>query len=87
MLETAKDSTLDKAITKLKYFSENEQLRFDAISREKYINDQASLERSAKLAGRAEGRAEGRAAERAEIIAKMKKKGLSDDEINAIMDL
>ena len=91
MLETAKDSTLDKAITKLKYFSENEQLRFDAISREKYINDQASLERSAMLAGRAEGEAvglkKGRAAERAEIIAKMKKKGLSDDEINAIMDL
>ena len=103
MLETAKDSTLDKAITKLKYFSENEQLRFDAISREKYINDQASLERSAKLAGRAEGEAvglkkgraegeavglkKGRAAERADIIAKMKKKGLSDDEINAIMDL
>ena len=71
MLETAKDSTLDKVITKLKYFSENEQLRFDAISREKYINDQASLEHSAKLAGRAEGRAEGRAAERAEIIAKI----------------
>ena len=87
MLETAKDSTLDKAITKLKYFSENEQLRFDAISRENYINDQASLERSAKLAGRAEGRAEGRAAERAEIIAKMKKKGLSDAEISAIMDI
>ncbi len=74
-------------MSKFKYFSETEQLRFDAISREKYINDQASLERSAKLAGRAEGRAEGRAAERAEIIAKMKKKGLSDDEINAIMDL
>ena len=74
-------------MSKFKYFSETEQLRFDAISREKYINDRASLERSAKLAGRAEGRAEGRAAERAEIIAKMKKKGLSDDEINAIMDL
>ena len=74
-------------MSKFKYFSETEQLRFDAISREKYINDQASLERSAKLAGRAECRAEGRAAERAEIIAKMKKKGLSDDEINAIMDL
>ena len=74
-------------MSKFKYFSETEQLRFDAISREKYINDQASLERSAKLAGRAEGRAEGRAAERAEIIAKMKKKGLSDAEISAIMDI
>ena len=48
-------------MSKFKYFSETEQLRFDAISREKYINDQASLERSAKLAGRAEGRAEGEA--------------------------
>lgn len=45
-------------MSKFKYFSETEQLRFDAISREKYINDQASLERSAMLAGRAEGRSE-----------------------------
>ena len=86
MLETAKDSTLDKAITKLKYFSENEQLRFDAISREKYINDQASLERSAKLAGRAEGRAEGERRKEAEILAKMRKSGLSEEQIKAILN-
>lgn len=86
MLETAKDSTLDKAITKLKYFSENEQLRFDAISREKYINDQASLERSAMLAGRAEGRAEGERKKEAEILAKMRKSGLSEEQIKAILN-
>lgn len=86
MLETAKDSTLDKAITKLKYFSENEQLRFDAISREKYINDQASLERSAMLAGRAEGRAEGERRKEAEILAKMRKSGLSEEQIKAILN-
>ena len=90
MLETAKDSTLDKAITKLKYFSENEQLRFDAISREKYINDKASLERSAILAGIAEGRAEGRAEgerkKEAEILAKMRKSGLSEEQIKAILN-
>lgn len=45
-------------MSKFKYFSETEQLRFDAISREKYINDQASLERSAMPAGRAEGKSE-----------------------------
>ena len=82
MLETAKDSTLDKAITKLKYFSENEQLRFDAISREKYINDQASLERSAMLAGRAEGERR----KEAEILAKMRKSGLSEEQIKAILN-
>lgn len=82
MLETAKDSTLDKAITKLKYFSENEQLRFDAISREKYINDQASLERSAMLAGRAEGERK----KEAEILAKMRKSGLSEEQIKAILN-
>ena len=76
MLETAKDSTLDKAITKLKYFSENEQLRFDAISREKYINDRASLERSAMLAGRAEGRAEGRS----ELLSELIKQGVITEE-------
>lgn len=54
----------------------------DAISREKFINDQASLERSAKLAGIAEGRAEGRA----EMIAKMKRSGLSEEQINAILN-
>ena len=76
-------------MSKFKYFSETEQLRFDAISREKYINDQASLERSAKLAGRAEGRAEGEAIglkegerrKEAEILAKMRKSGLSEEQI------
>ena len=77
MLETAKDSTLDKAITKLKYFSENEQLRFDAISREKYINDRASLERSAKPAGRSE--------RDNEILANLKSLGMSDEQIKSIL--
>lgn len=45
-------------MSKFNYFSENKQLRFDAISREKYINDQASFERSAMPAGRAEEKTE-----------------------------
>ena len=45
------------------------------------------IEATEKAHAKAEGRAEGRAAERAEIIAKMKKKGLSDAEISAIMDI
>ena len=57
-------------------------MKLDAISREKFINDHASLERSAKLAGIAEGRAEGRA----EMIAKMKRSGLSEEQINAILN-
>ena len=64
-------------MSKFKYFSENEQLRFDAISREKYINDQASLERSAKLAGRAE--------QDNEILANLKSLGMSDEQIKAIL--
>ncbi len=76
-------------MSKFKHFSETEQLRFDAISREKYINDQASLERSAKLAGRAEGRAEGEAIglkegerrKEAEILANLKAMGLSEEQI------
>ena len=76
-------------MSKFKYFSETEQLRFDAISREKYINDQASLERSAKLAGRAEGeaaglkkgRAEGERRKEAEILANLKAMGLSEEQI------
>ena len=64
-------------MSKFKYFSENEQLRFDAISREKYINDQASLERSAKLAGRAE--------RDNEILANLKSLGMSDEQIKSIL--
>ena len=63
-------------MSKFKYFSETEQLRFDAISREKYINDQASLERSAMLAGRAEGRAEGRS----ELLSELIKQGVITEE-------
>ena len=81
-------------MSKFKYFSETEQLRFDAISREKYINDQASLEHAAKLAGRTEGRAEGEAvglkkgrAERDnEILARLKTLGMSEEQIKAILD-
>lgn len=68
-------------MSEFKYFSENEQLRFDAISREKYINDQASLERSAMLAGRAEGRAEGERRKEAEILANLKAMCLSEEQI------
>ena len=71
-------------MSKFKYFSETEQLRFDAISREKYINDQASLERSAKLAGRAEGRAEGEAIGlkkgRADLLEELIKQGVITEE-------
>ena len=71
-------------MSKFKYFSETEQLRFDAISREKYINDQASLERSAKLAGRAEGRAEGEAVGlkkgRADLLEELIKQGVITEE-------
>ena len=73
-------------MSKFKYFSETEQLRFDAISREKYINDQASLERSAMLADRAEGRAEGERRKEAEMISKMRKSGLSEEQIKAILN-
>ena len=64
-------------MSKFKYFSENEQLRFDAISREKYFNDQASLERSAMLAGRAE--------RDNEILANLKSLGMSDEQIKSIL--
>ena len=75
-------------MSKLKYFSETEQLRFDAISREKFINDQASLERSAKIAGRVEGRAEGEAIGlkkgktegRSELLSELIKQGVITEE-------
>ncbi len=64
-------------MSKFKYFSETEQLRFDAISRDKYINDRASLERSAKPAGRSE--------RDNEILANLKSLGMSDEQIKAIL--
>ena len=64
-------------MSKLKYFSETEQLRFDATSREKFINDRASFERSAKLAGRAESEKK----KEAEILANLKAMGISEEQI------
>ena len=64
-------------MSKFKYFSETEQLRFDAISRDKYINDRASLERSAKPAGRSE--------RDNEILANLKSLGMSDEQIKSIL--
>ncbi len=63
-------------MSKFKYFSETEQLRFDAISREKYINDRASFERSAMPAGRAESRAE----EKTELLSELIKQGVITEE-------
>ena len=64
-------------MSKFKYFSETEQLRFDAISRDKYINDRASLERSAKPAGKSE--------RDNEILTNLKSLGMSDEQIKSIL--
>lgn len=82
MLEKEQDHTLNKAITKLRYFSTDEQMRLDAISREKAIRDESAYWKEAWDKGIAEGRVN----ERNDIISKMKKIGLTDEMISNILN-
>ncbi len=103
MLRTAEMSALDRAIDDLYNMNNNEKLKELARMREKAMHDKASeLEEAIQTGeerglakGRAEGRAEGEAmgiakgrAERDnEISDKMKKFGLSDEDIRKIFNI
>jgi predicted transposase/invertase (TIGR01784 family) len=52
----ARNPRVDQAVRRVRYFTADEQRRFDLESREKWLHDQASREHAARAEGRAEGR-------------------------------
>ncbi len=77
---------IQKAVMILHEMSEDEKTKELARMREKKIRDDESLFRTGVNEGIEKGIKEGRKEERAEVIAKMRKSGLSEEQIEKILN-
>lgn len=84
MLENTGIPEIQKAVVILHEMSADEQMREMARLREKAIRDEKSAFNFAKREGRAEGKAEGRQERDAELIAKMREEGFTEEQIRKI---
>ena len=85
MLDRTNVPIMKKAVNVIYDMSEDTKIREIARLREKALHDEASALKNAKAEGREKGRAEGRAEGEANIIAKMKAFGMTDEQIKAII--
>lgn len=76
---------MKKAVNVIYDMSEDTKIREIARLREKALHDEASALKNAKAEGIEEGKAAGRAEGEANIIAKMKAYGLTEEQIRAII--
>ena len=85
------DPIMEEALEKLKYFSSDDQLRYELDMREKWEFDHLAIEtrryREGKAEGEAKGRAAGKAEGKAEIFRNMREAGFSDDDIERVREL
>lgn len=88
--EKSNNPAIDQAVLTIKHLSANEELRLEAEARLKEKRDKEGMYivgfDNGKAKGKAEGRAEGRAEERANMIAKMRESGLSEEQIDGILN-
>ena len=82
MLENTNVQEINQAIVVLRKLNADEKMRYLADMREMALHDEAS----AMLGSREEGIEIGRIEGRAEIISKMRKKGMSDEMIDEILN-
>ncbi len=86
MLQNTNVEPIKKAVMVIHKMSADEKLREIARLREKALHDEASALGGARDEGIAEGMAKGMEKGKAEIIKKMRAAGLSDAEINRILN-
>jgi predicted transposase/invertase (TIGR01784 family) len=90
MLESTNVKEINQAILVLRELNADEKMRYLADMREKALHDEAnalnSAEKRGEKRGLAKGRAEGKMEERMSMIAKMKAAGMSDEQIEAIIN-
>ena len=79
MLQNTNVPVIQKAVMVIHQMSADEKMREIARMREKALHDEASALKGARDEGRAEGRIE--------VISKMKASGMSDEQINSILNL
>lgn len=87
MLTNTQVQEIVEATNVLYDMSADTQIKELARIREKTLRDEMSIREGAWREGRTEGIAEGIAKERLEIIEKMKKSGMTDEQINAIINI
>ena len=85
MIKNTNIPSMEQAVQVIFDMSADTALRERARMREKAILDEISNLEGAREEGRAEGRAEGRTEERNFLISKLKAKGMTDEQINALL--
>ena len=90
MLENTNVKEINNAIFILRKLNADENMRYLAEMREKALHDEVSAINSAEKdgieKGRKEGKAEGRIAREAEIIASMRRSGMTEEQIKKILN-
>ena len=84
MLKQTNVPIMNKAVNVIYDLSEDTRIREMARIREKALHDEASALANAENKGIEKGRAEGRAEAEADIIKKMRKRGMSEKEIKEL---
>ena len=89
MLQQTEVQPIQKAVMIIHQMSDDEKIQELARIREKALHDEASALSTARREGREEGEAigvaKGRAEEREEMIEKMRKNGMTDEQIDKIL--
>ena len=90
MLENTNVKEINNAIFILRKLNADENMRYLAEMREKALHDEVcainSAEKDGIEKGRKEGKAEGRIAREAEIIASMRRSGMTEEQIKKILN-
>lgn len=84
--ENTLNRKIQKAISVLGKLSVSEKMRSEAQKRENALFNERSALSAERAEGRAEGRVEGRKKEREEIIKKMRKANMSEEQIKSIIN-
>ena len=85
MLQQTNVRPIQKAVMVIHQMSADEKIQELARLREKALHDEASALSSARKEGRGEGIAEGRTEERNILIEKMRKKGMTEEQIKELL--
>jgi len=79
--DTINNPAIDQAVLTIKKLSASEEMRYEALAREKAERDRITMLADATNKGLAKGKAEGRAEGKAEVAANLRAMGMSEEQI------
>ena len=86
MIENTNVPIMQKAVRVIYDMSEDTRMREMARMREKALHDEATYLKEAREEGKAEGRAEGIASAMESFAAKLRARGMSEEEIREFLE-